>query len=99
MGTRRREQLPEESLNSLGSLLDAIRDAIAVDDEWTADASLHFLRNYTTESVDPYLQFHLIRDDIRPVVSHGGYDTMVQECWIQVPPCVATNPISLCCPC
>lgn len=79
MGTRRREQLPEESLNSLGSLLDAIRDAIAVDDEWTADASLHFLRNYTTESVDPYLQFHLIRDDIRPVVSHGGYDTMVQE--------------------
>jgi FkbH-like protein len=71
--------LPDTALGSLGSLLDAIRDATAVDTDWSADASLHFLRNYTTESVDPYLQFHLVRDDIRPAISHGGYDTMVQE--------------------
>jgi FkbH-like protein len=79
MGTGRRDRLPETALNNLGSLLAAIREAMSVDADWVADASLHFLRNYTTEPIDPYLQYHLIRDDIRPTISHGGYDTMTQE--------------------
>lgn len=79
MGAARRDLLPESALNNLGSLLDAIRDALAVDTAWVAEARLHFLRNYTTESVDHYIQYQLIRDDIRPLITHGGYDTMVQE--------------------
>jgi len=79
MATTRRDLLPEVALDNLGVLLDALGDAAALDADWVSDASLHFLRNYTTETVDPYLQYYLARDDIRPEIAHGGYDTMAQE--------------------
>jgi FkbH-like protein len=63
----------------MGALLAAVSDAEAADLEWRADARIHFLRNYTTEPVDPYLTFHLLRDDIRATISHGGYGTIGQE--------------------
>lgn len=76
---QRRKLLPDSALDNLGTLLDAISKAEDAGTEWTSDARIHFLRNYTTEPIDPYLQFHLIRDDIRTTISHGGYGTMTQE--------------------
>jgi len=76
---RRRDLLPDSVLENLGSLLDAIREARSDGDDPAASPSVHFLRNYTTEPIDPYLQFHLLRDGIDPAIQHGGYDTMVQE--------------------
>jgi FkbH-like protein len=76
---QRRDYLPETALENLGTLLSKISDAEAVDTDWAGDASIHFLRNYTTEPIDPYLQFHLIRDDIRALISHGGYGNVTQE--------------------
>jgi FkbH-like protein len=79
MATGNRQRLTESQLGNLGTLLEAIAAAEAETTEWRAGAYVHFLRNYTTEFTDPYLKFHLIRDDIRPTISHGGYDTVVQE--------------------
>ncbi len=76
---RRRDYLPQSVLGNLGSLLDAIREAESIDADWAASASIHFLRNYTTEPVDPYLRFHLLSDDVDTSITHGGYDTMAQE--------------------
>jgi len=63
----------------MGSLLGAIQEAETAAEDWCADARIHVLRNYTTEPVDPYLNFHLLRDDIQPTISHGGYGTIAQE--------------------
>lgn len=79
MANGNRQRLTESQLGNLGTLLEAIAAAEAETTEWRAEVRIHFLRNYTTEFTDPYLKYHLIRDDIRPEISHGGYDTVVQE--------------------
>jgi FkbH-like protein len=84
--------LPESVLDRMGVLLGAIRQAEQADEAWHADARIHVLRNYTTEPLDPYLKYHLLRDDIRPEISHGGYGTIAQELLDPDSPVVATPP-------
>jgi len=75
----RKRLLPESVLERMGSLLAAIQEAEKAAEDWRADARVHVLRNYTTEPLDPYLSLHLLRDDILPTISHGGYGTIAQE--------------------
>jgi len=75
----RKQLLNESALDRLTSLLSAIDDAERFEAAWRAEARVHFLRNYTTEPLDPYLAFHLMRDDVRPTITHGGYGTIAQE--------------------
>jgi len=75
----RKQLLKESALERLTSLLAAIDAAARSDAAWRAEAHIHFLRNYTTEPLDPYLNFHLMRDDLRPTITHGGYGTTMQE--------------------
>jgi FkbH-like protein len=75
----RRDLLKESALNRLASLLAAVDKAARAKAAWRAEARIHFLRNFTTEPLDPYLAFHLMRDDIRPTITHGGYGTAIQE--------------------
>jgi len=37
------------------------------------------LRNYTAETIEPFLKFHLYASGMRPEISFGGYDTMHQD--------------------
>jgi FkbH-like protein len=76
----------------MGTLLAAVHEAEESDKAWRENASVHVLRNYTTEPLDPYLKFHLLRDDIRPTISHGGYGTIVQELIDEDSPIVTTPP-------
>jgi len=76
---RRQKILTDEVLQNLGALVEAISKAVTDGGEFSADVSIHFLRNYTTESVDPYLQYFLLKNDIDPHIEHGGYGTVLQE--------------------
>lgn len=75
----RRQLLPDSALESLARLTDAVRAAEAADATWLSEVGVHFLRNFTTEPLDPYLKFHVLREDIGIRISHGGYGTMAQE--------------------
>lgn len=75
----RKRLLPESVLDRMASLLGAIQEAEKSGEAWRTDARIHVLRNYTTEPLDPYLNFHLLRDDVQPTISHGGYGTIAQE--------------------
>ena len=75
----RRQLLKDSALDRLASLLAAVDEAERLETAWRAEARIHFLRNFTTEPLDPYLAFHLMRDDIRPIITHGGYGTAMQE--------------------
>lgn len=87
----RKHLLKDSALERLGTLLAAVQNAEAADTEWRARANIHFLRNYTTEPLDPYITFHLMRDDLLPEITHGGYGTMVQELLDPKSP-IASNP-------
>ena len=76
---RRQQLLTDQALQNLGALVAAIGEAATDGGEFVADISIHFLRNYTTESVDPYLQYFLLKNDINPHIEHGGYGTVLQE--------------------
>ena len=75
----RKHLLSESALERMGTLLAAVHEAEESAEDWRGSARIHVLRNYTTEPLDPYLKFHLLRDDIRPTISHGGYGTIAQE--------------------
>jgi FkbH-like protein len=76
---RRAELLPNDVLARLGSLVSAVGAAEAAATPWRETVDIHFLRNFTIESLEPYLKFHLLREDIRANISFGGYETMAQE--------------------
>lgn len=76
---RRKKLLTDNALQHLASLVAAVDAAEASDLAWRDEVRIHFLRNFTIEPVEPYLKFHLLREDIRPLVTFGGYDTMSQE--------------------
>ncbi len=71
--------LPDRALDRLGTLVSAVEAAEAANIEWPISADIYFLRNYTTEPIDPYLKFVLMQDDIQATITHGGYGTMAQE--------------------
>lgn len=75
----RKQLLQESALERLATLLSAVEAAAHSEAPWCAEARIHFLRNYTTEPLDPYLRFHLMREDLRPTIKHGGYGTVAQE--------------------
>ena len=75
----RKHLLPDSVLDRMGPLLAAIQEAEDTDDDWRSVARIHVLRNYTTEPLDPYLKFHLLREDVQTTISHGGYGTIAQE--------------------
>lgn len=76
---RRTQFLTDSALRNLASLVAAVDAAEAADIPWRGQISVHFLRNFTIEPVEPYLKFHLLREDIKAQISYGGYDTMSQE--------------------
>ena len=76
---RRKKLLTDNALQHLASLVAAVEAAEAADVPWRDQARIHFLRNFTIEPVEPYLKFHLLREDILPLITFGGYDTMSQE--------------------
>ena len=75
----RRQNLPHEVLTGLASLVAAVASAERLESDWEDQVTIHFLRNFTVEPIEPYLKFHIIRDDVKPRISYGGYDTMSQE--------------------
>lgn len=75
----RYELLPDDALGHLATLVAAVNKAESADLPWRNKARIHFLRNFTIEPVEPYLKFHLLREDIQPVITFGGYDTILQE--------------------
>ena len=74
-----RELLPDESLEHLGQLLEAVERAEAADLAYRDSARIHFLRNFTIEPIEPYVKFHMMRELMRPELSFGGYGTAAQE--------------------
>lgn len=75
----RTQLLSDNALQHLASLLAAVDAAEAAEIPWRDQVRVHFLRNFTIEPIEPYLKFHLLREDIQPLISFGGYDTMSQE--------------------
>ena len=71
--------LPDEALSRIDSLVAAVDRAEAAGIECTDAIHIHFLRNFTVEPIEPYLKFHVLRDAIRPTISYGGFDTLMQE--------------------
>ncbi len=43
------------------------------------DVSVTFLRNFTIEGVEPFLTYHCLKSGIRPAISFGGFDTVLQD--------------------
>jgi FkbH-like protein len=43
------------------------------------DVSVFILRNFTIEGIKPLLVFHCLKNDIRPTVSFGEFDNVLQE--------------------
>ena len=74
-----RQLLPNESLESLASLVATVDQAEVTPIEWRDHVTIYFLRNFTIEPIEPYLKFHLLREHIRPQISYGGYGTISQE--------------------
>lgn len=70
---------PDEALARIDTLVAAIDRAEAAGIEYTDSVSIHFLRNFTVEPLEPYLKFHVLREAIKPEISFGGYDTVLQE--------------------
>ena len=75
----RAQLLSEDALQRLASLVTAVEAAEAADMPWRDQVSIHFLRNFTIEPVEQYLKYYLLREDLQPLISFGGYDTMSQE--------------------
>lgn len=71
--------LPDEALQRIDTLQAAVDRAEAAGIEYSDAISIHFLKNFTVEPVEPYLKFHILREAIEPTISHGGYDTILQE--------------------
>ena len=71
--------LPDEALTRIDSLVAAVDRAESAAIEYSDSIRIHFLRNFTVEPIEPYLKFHLLREAIEPVISYGGYDTVLQE--------------------
>ena len=70
---------PDEALSRIDVLVAAVDRAESADIEYDGSIRIHFLRNFTVEPIEPYLKFHLMREAIEPVISYGGYDTVLQE--------------------
>ena len=70
--------LSDAAAEHLASLVAAVAEAESAAAIWRDQVSIHFVRNYTTEPLDPYLKFHLLREGIRPEISHGGYGRISQ---------------------
>ncbi len=71
--------LPEVALQRIDTLVAAIDRAEAAGIECSDSIRIHFLKNFTIEPIEPYLKFHLLREAIEPKISHGGYDSIIQE--------------------
>ncbi|MFQ6023271.1 MAG: HAD-IIIC family phosphatase [Acidiferrobacterales bacterium] len=67
------------SPDKLPSLLSAVNRADATDLGLETAASIHFLRNYTIELIEPFLKYYLYKEEIKPFIVFGGYNTFRQE--------------------
>lgn len=76
---RRLELLPPAALESLASLIAAIDAAEIAAVPWQRQIHIHFLRNFAIEPLEPYIKYYLLREEIKPNISFGGYDSMEQE--------------------
>ncbi len=74
-----RELMQEVSVDNWPSLLSAVDQADKWADELPLTSSIHFLRNYTIEGIEPFLKYHLYSAGIRPEISFGDYGTFQQE--------------------
>ena len=70
---------PDEALSRIDTLVAAVDRAESAAIEYSDSIRIHFLRNFTVEPIEPYLKFHLMREAIEPIISYGGYDTVLQE--------------------
>ena len=71
--------LPVEALSRIDTLVAAVDRAESAGMEYSESISIHFLRNFTVEPIEPYLKFHVLREAIEPTISYGGYETVMQE--------------------
>lgn len=71
--------LPDEALSRIDTLVAAVDRAESAEIEYDDSIRIHFLRNFTVEPIEPYLKFHVLREAIKPIISYGGYDTVLQE--------------------
>jgi FkbH-like protein len=61
------------------SLLKAVETLDKADCQWDYSASVHILRNYTLESLEPFIKFSAYRRNIKITASFSDYDTYQQE--------------------
>jgi len=64
---------------TLSEMLEVINSA-----ELSADASgisvaFNFLRNFTIEGIEPFIQYHCLLADLKPKLTFGNYDMVHQE--------------------
>jgi FkbH-like protein len=71
--------LPDTALQRIDNLIAALDHADEVGFDYSDVATVHFLRNFTIEPIEPYLKFHIIRDALQPDITFGGYDSALQE--------------------
>ena len=64
--------------NDLTALMNAI-EALEKMDGFEAIIRVVLLRNYTAETIEPFLKFQLYASGMRPEISFGGYDTVTQD--------------------
>jgi FkbH-like protein len=76
---RRLELLPDVALKSLASLIAAVDAAENIGIPWQKQVRIHFLRNFAIEPLEPYLKYYLMREEAKPLITFGGYDSMEQE--------------------
>lgn len=66
-------------INNIASLLFAVNHISTLNAPFKETVNISFLRNFTIESIEPYLKYHLYISEIKPEIIFGGYDTIRQE--------------------
>jgi len=72
--------LVESESGSLASVLSAVQ---RLDKETSLELGdpleIAFLQNFTVEGIEPFLKWRLYQNEIAPLISFGGFDTVMQD--------------------
>ena len=64
---------------SLSDMLGAINSAELSGDSSGIPVTFNFLRNFTIEGIEPYIQYHCLLSGLKPAITYGNYDMVHQD--------------------
>lgn len=71
--------IEQTDCSRLTSVMKTVQQLENLDCSYGADISVLILRNYTLESLSPFLKFHLYGLEMNPVIQFGNFSTMRQD--------------------